>query len=57
MKREANIAFIVMRKIHDNIIRFKNILELNEAEVLVGRLSSVSAIYYVINDPEKLSAK
>jgi deferrochelatase/peroxidase EfeB len=57
LKREANIAFIVMRKIHYNIIRFKNILELNEAEVLVGRLSSVSAIYYVINDPEKLSAK
>ena len=57
LKREANIAFIVMRKIHYNVMRFRNALELDEAEVLAGRFSSVSARHYVLNDPEKLSGK
>ena len=57
LKREANIAFIVMRKIHYNVMRFRNALELDEAEVLAGRFSSVSARHYVLNDPEKISGK
>ncbi|MGD9674205.1 MAG: integrase [Candidatus Nitrosocosmicus sp.] len=57
LKREAGIAFIVMRKIHYNVMRFKNSLDLDEAEVLAGRFSSVSARHYVLNDPEKLSNK
>ena len=57
LKREAGIAYVVMRKIHYNVIRFKNALELDEAEVLAGRFRSVSARHYVLNDPEKLSAK
>lgn len=56
-KREANIAYIVLRKIHYNVIRFNNALELDEAEVLAGRFRSVSARHYVLNDPEKLSGK
>jgi intergrase/recombinase len=57
LKREAGIAFIVLRKIHYNVMRFRNILELDEAEVLAGRFTSVSARHYVLNDPEKLSSK
>ena len=57
LKREAGIAYIVLRKIHYNVIRFKNALELDEAEVLAGRFKSVSARHYVLNDPEKLSGK
>jgi len=37
--------------------RFRNVLELDEAEVLAGRFMSVSARHYVLNDPEKLSSK
>ena len=57
LKREANIAFIVMRKNDYNVMRFRNALELDEAEVLAGRFSSVSARHYILNDPDKLSGK
>lgn len=57
LKREAGIAYIVLRKMHSNVLRFRNAIELDEAEVLAGRFTSVSARHYVINDPEKLSAK
>jgi deferrochelatase/peroxidase EfeB len=57
LKREAGIAYIVLRKIHYNVIRFKNALALDETEVLAGRFKSVSAGHYVLNDPEKLSGK
>ncbi|MGI0045507.1 MAG: hypothetical protein ACRD47_17550, partial [Nitrososphaeraceae archaeon] len=57
LKREASIAFVVLRKIHYNVMRFRNALELDEAEVLAGRFRSVSARHYILNDPEKLSSK
>ena len=57
LKREAGIAYVVLRKLHYNVMRFKNAVELDEAEVLAGRFTSVSARHYVLNDPEKLSAK
>ena len=57
LKREAGIAYIILRKIHYNVMRFKNAIELDEAEVLAGRFKSVSARHYVLNDPEKLSGK
>lgn len=57
LKREAGIAFTVLRKIHYNVLRFKNSFEVDEAEVLAGRFKSVSAKHYILNDPEKLSAK
>jgi hypothetical protein len=57
LKREAGIAYVAMRKIHYNVMRFKNAVELDEAEVLAGRFRSVSARHYVLNDPERLSAK
>lgn len=46
-----------MRKIHYNVIRFKEIFNVDEAEVLAGRFKSVSARHYILHDPEKLSEK
>lgn len=57
MKRDVGIAYIAMRKIHYNVMRFKDVLSVDEAEVLAGRFKSVSARYYVLHDPEKLTDK
>jgi hypothetical protein len=35
MKRDVGIAYITMRKIHHNVMRFKEKLSVDEAEVLV----------------------
>jgi hypothetical protein len=42
MKRDIGIAYIAMRKIHCNVMRFKETLSVDETEVLAGRFSSVS---------------
>ena len=57
MKRDVGIAYIAMRKIHYNVMRFKDTLSVDEAEVLAGRFSSVSGRHYVLYDPEKLAEK
>jgi intergrase/recombinase len=57
MKRDVGIAYIAMRKIHYNVMRFRDILSVDEAEVLSGRFKSVSGRYYVLHDPEKLTDK
>ena len=38
-------------------MRFRDMLSIDEAEVLAGRFKSVSARYYVLHDPEKLTDK
>ncbi|HEX5978873.1 MAG TPA: hypothetical protein VFY68_16435, partial [Nitrososphaeraceae archaeon] len=57
MKRDIGIAYIAVRKIHYNVMRFRDTLSVDEAEVLAGRFKSVSARYYVLHDPEKLTEK
>jgi hypothetical protein len=57
MKRDVGIGYIAMRKIHYNVMRFGDTLSVDEAEVLAGRFKSVSARYYVLHDPEKLTDK
>jgi deferrochelatase/peroxidase EfeB len=57
MKIDVGIAYIAMRKIHYNVMRFRDIVSVDEAEVLAGRFKSVSARYYVLHDPEKLTEK
>ena len=57
MKRDIGIAYIAMRKIHYNVMRFKETLSVDEAEVLAGRFKSVSGIHYVLHDPQKLAEK
>jgi hypothetical protein len=37
LKREAGIAYVVLRKIHYNVMRFRDTVSLDEAEVLAGR--------------------
>ena len=56
-ERDVGIAYIAMRKIHYNVMRFRDTVSLDEAEVLAGRFKSVSARYYVLHDPEKLTDK
>ena len=57
MRRDVGIAYIAMRKIHYNVMRFKATLSVDEAEVLAGRFSSISGRHYVLHDPEKLAEK
>ena len=57
MKRDVGIAYIAMRKIHYNVMRFRDTLTVDEAEVLAGRFNSVSGRHYVLHDPEKLAEK
>jgi hypothetical protein len=57
MKRDVGIAYVTMRKIHYNVMRFRDTLSADEAEVLAGRLSSMSKRDYVLHDPEKLAEK
>jgi hypothetical protein len=57
MKRDVGIAYITMKKIHYNVMRFRDIVALDEAEVLAGRYKSVSGRYYVLHDPPKLTDK
>jgi intergrase/recombinase len=57
MKRDVGIAYIAMRKIHYNVMRFRETLSVDEAEVLAGRFNSVSGRHYVLHDPEKLAEK
>ena len=55
MKRDVGIAYIAMRKIHYNVMRFRDALAVDEAEVLAGRFKSISARHYVLHDTEKIS--
>jgi intergrase/recombinase len=48
MKRDVGIAYMTMRKIHYNVMRFRDTLAVDEAEVLAGRFKSVSSRYYVL---------
>ena len=57
MKRDVGIAYIAMRKIYYNGMRFKDSLSVDEAEVLDGRFNSVSGRHYVLYDLEKLAEK
>jgi len=53
MKRDVGIGYATMRKIHYNVMRFRDTLALDEAEVLAGRYRSLSGRYYVLHDPQK----
>jgi hypothetical protein len=57
MNRDVGIPYIVMRKIHSNVMRLKEMPNIDEAEVLAGRFKSVSARYYILHDTEKLAEK
>ena len=56
MKR-VFIGYTIMRKIHYNVIRFRETMGFDEAEILAGRYKSVTGRYYVLHDPEKFTYK
>lgn len=57
MKRDVGIAYIAMRKIRYNVLRFRDASSVYEAEGLADRFKSVSVRYYLTHDPEKLIGK
>jgi hypothetical protein len=57
MKRDVGIGYTIMRKIHYNVMRFRETMGIDEAEVLAGRYKSVSGRYYVLHDPDKFTDK
>jgi hypothetical protein len=50
MKRDVGIAYIAMRKIHYNVMRLKETLSIDEAEVLARSLALYleGIMYYMI---------
>ena len=57
MKRDIGIAYMAIRKIQYNVMRFRDTVSVDEAEVLAGRFKSVNARCYVLHDAEKLIDK
>jgi hypothetical protein len=57
MKRDVGIGYTIMRKIHYNVMRFRETMAIDEAEVLADRYKLVSDRYYVLHDPEKFTDK
>ncbi len=52
-KKNANLMFVELRKIHYNIMR--RIMDMNEADILAGRAKSVSAKHYAIYELDRIS--
>ena len=49
-KRDADILYMGIRKVHYNVMRFKDTMTSDEADALAGRAKSVSAQHYVLHD-------
>ena len=52
-KKNANLMFVELRKLHYNIMRRS--MDLNEADILAGRAKSVSAKHYAMYELDKLT--
>lgn len=57
MKRDIGMAYFAMRKIHYNVMRFRDTMSVDEAEVLAWWFKSINARHYVLHDPEKIPQK
>ena len=57
MKRDVGISYIAMRKIHYNVMRFKDTMNSDEADALAGRAKTTSAQHYVLHDLKSFSDK
>ena len=49
-KRDADILYVGLRKIHYNVMRFNNTMTADEADALAGRAKTTSAQHYVLHD-------
>jgi len=56
-KRDAEILYVGLRKIHYNVMRFKDIMNSDEADALAGRAKTTSAQHYVLHDLKLFSDK
>ena len=56
-KRDAEILYVGLRKIHYNIMRFKDTMNSDEADALAGRAKTTSAQHYVLHDLQSFSDK
>ena len=56
-KRDAEILYIGLRKIHYNVMRFKDAMNPDEADALAGRAKTTSAQHYVLHDLRSFSDK
>ena len=56
-KRDADILYMGIRKVHYNVMRFKDTMTSDEADALAGRAKSVSAQHYVLHDLKSFADK
>jgi intergrase/recombinase len=56
-KRDGEILYVGLRKIHYNVMRFKDIMNSDEADALAGRAKTTSAQHYVLHDLKLFSDK
>ena len=56
-KRDAEILYVGLRKIHYNVMRFKDTMNSDEADALAGRAKTTSAQHYVLHDLKSFSDK
>ena len=54
-KKTAGVKFMDLRKIHYNVMC--RVMEMNEADILVGRAKSVAAKHYAMYEIDKMSEK
>ena len=52
-KKNANIKFVELRKIHYNVM--SRVMDMNEADILAGRAKSVSARHYAVYELDRLT--
>jgi integrase-like protein len=56
-KRDADILYMGLRKIHYNVMRFNETMTADGAEALAGRAKTVSAQHYVLHDLRSFAYK
>jgi hypothetical protein len=56
-KRDADILYVGLRKIHYNVMRFDDTMTSDEADALAGRAKTTSAQHYVLHDLKSFTDK
>jgi hypothetical protein len=56
-KRDAELLYMNLRKIHYNVMRFNDSMNADEADALAGRARTVSAQHYILHDLKSFTDK
>ena len=56
-KRDAEVLYVGLRKIHYNVMRFDDTMNADEADALAGRAKTTSAQHYVLHDLKAFTDK